>query len=68
MPDCPTRYLCECKSFECSLSISYKHMDPQDVAKPGHAVILKGCLHGPESTDVLIADKGLYSVYKDGSR
>jgi len=59
--------LCECYSFRCIETIEAPFEELQKARTHGSVLIAASCLHGPESTDRLVAEKDGYKVYTEGS-
>lgn len=60
------RALCECNSFNCKWAIDLSYEENLAAHLNGNIIIINGCSHGAESTDILVEKKEKYSIYREG--
>lgn len=59
-------FLCECNSITCKkkIRLSVEEMEKLKI-KMDCVIIVEGCEHGPEPTDILVEEKTDYSIYRE---
>lgn len=55
--------LCECSSL-CRKTVALDAGVYGDFSRQGLVIIVNGCKHGPEPTDVLVEEREGYKLYK----
>lgn len=60
----PKKILCECNSFTCNEAIERPLAELIESQNAG-VLIANSCVNGPDPTDILVAEKTEYKIYKE---